>query len=149
MPQLWRRLPEIKLLLVGNNPADWMRALDDDRIEVTGRVSDVQPYLARATAFVCPLRIGAGMKNKVLEALAIGIPLVATPLSIDGIAARHGHSVIVAEVSEFADAVLALLDDETLRLQLSQRGRELVESEYTWERAASRYEGLFDAITSV
>ena len=147
MPQIWRELPETKLLLVGNNPADWMRALADDRIEITGRVPDVQPYLARATAFVCPLRIGAGLKNKVLEALAIGIPLVATPLSLDGIAVRHGHSAIVAEVNEFADATAALLRDEKLQAQLSQQGRQLVENEYTWDRAATRYERLFDEIT--
>ena len=147
MPQIWRELPAVKLLLVGNNPADWMRNLNDDRIEVTGHVPDVQPYLARATAFVCPLRIGAGLKTKVLEALAMGIPLVATPLSIDGIAVSHGQSAIVAEVSEFADSTLALLRDEPLRLKLSEGGRELVENEYTWGRTATRYERLFDEIT--
>ena len=68
-------MPQVKLQLVGNNPPDWMRELDGERIEVTGRVPDVQPYLAKATAFICPLRIGAGLKNKVLEALAMGIPL--------------------------------------------------------------------------
>lgn len=148
MPQIWRQLPQTRLLLVGNNPADWMRTLVDDRIEVTGHVPDVQPYLARATAFVCPLRIGAGLKNKVLEALAIGIPLVATPLSLDGIAVRHGQSAIVADVSEFADAATALLRDEELRARLSEGGRHLVEKEYTWDRAATRYERLFDEITN-
>ncbi len=147
MPQIWRQLPQTRLLLVGNNPADWMRAPADDRIEVTGRVPDVQPYLARATAFACPLRIGAGLKNKVLEALAIGIPLVATPLSLDGIAVRHGESAIVADVSEFADAAIALLRDEELRARLSEQGRQLVENEYTWDRSATRYEQLFNEIT--
>lgn len=148
MPRIWRELPQARLQLVGNSPAEWMLALNDDRIEVTGRVPDVQPYLARATVFVCPLRIGAGLKTKVLEALAMGIPLVATPLSLDGIAVRHGQSAIVAEVTEIAAATLDLLRDETLRSRLTNGGRELVEKQYDWQRAAVRYEQLYDEITS-
>ena len=147
MPRIWRHLPQARLQLVGNNPPAWMRQVEDPRIEVTGRVPAVQPYLARATAFACPLRIGAGVKNKVLEALSSGLPVVATPLSLDGIAARPGESAIVTPINDFADSVLALLGDEALRERLSRRGRDLVEAQYTWEGTASGYERLFDEIT--
>ena len=146
MPAIWKQMPQTQLQLVGNNPPDWMLNLADSRIVVTGRVPDVQPYLARATAFICPLRMGAGLKNKVLEALAMGIPVVATPLSVDGIKVEHGRSAIIAEANDIAAAALEVLRDEGLRQRLSARGRELVESEYTWEQTATSYERLYDEL---
>lgn len=146
LPQLREALPAARLQLVGVNPPDWMRALANDHIEVTGSVPDVRPYLARATVFVCPLRIGAGLKNKVLEALATGIPLVATPLSVDGINIQNGDSAIVAGVDRIAEETLRLLRDVALRERLSRKGRALVEAEHSWERSVDAYERLYDEI---
>jgi len=146
LPQLREALPKARLQLVGLNPPDWMRALANDHIEVKGSVPDVKPYLARATVFVCPLRIGAGLKNKVLEALAMGIPVVATPLSLDGIRVQHGESAIIAPVDRIAEETLRLLRDDALRERISRNGRALIEAEYSWERTADRYERLYDEI---
>ena len=146
LPQVRERVPDARLQLVGVNPPDWMRALADEQIEVTGGVPDVTPYLAGAAVFVCPLRIGAGLKNKVLEALAMGIPVVATPLSVDGINVQNGESAIVAPVAEIAEKTIQLLNDDSLRERLSAKGRELIEAEYSWERTASSYERLYDEI---
>ncbi|MCY3865154.1 MAG: glycosyltransferase family 4 protein [Chloroflexi bacterium] len=146
LPELRRTIPQARLQLVGLNPPDWMRALANDQIEVTGSVPDVRPYLAQATVFVCPLRIGAGLKNKVLEALAMGIPVVATPLSVDGIQVRHGESAIVAPVDRIAEETARLLRDDALRERLSRNGRALVEAQYSWERTADSYERLYDEI---
>ena len=146
LPKLRATMPEARLQLVGANPPDWMRALENDHIEVTGAVPDVRPYLARATVFVCPLRIGAGLKNKVLEALAMGIPVVATPLSVDGIRVQNGESAIVAAVDRIAEETLRLLRDDALRERLSLKGRALIEAEYSWERTADSYERLYAEI---
>lgn len=146
MPAVRRQIPQARLQLVGRNPPAWMRGLANEYIEVTGAVADVQPYLARAAVFVCPLRIGAGLKNKVLEALAMGIPVAATPLSVDGIHVKHGESAWIADVEGLAAAVLRLLQDEGLRQRLSANGRALIEAEYTWASAASRYERLYDEL---
>src|SRR5690606_1868261 len=116
-----------KLWLVGNAPTPAMQILASDRIKVTGRVPDVRPYLARASAFVCPLRFGAGIKNKVLEALALGLPVIATPLSVDGIHIQPDESALVAEVAHFTPAILRLLRDPDLQQRLSTQGRELIE----------------------
>ena len=146
LPQVRETAPEARLQLVGLNPPEWMRALADDHIEVTGSVPDVKPYLAQATVFVCPLRIGAGLKNKVLEALAMGAPVVATPLSVDGINVKHGESAIVAPIDRIAEETVDLLRDDALRERLSLNGRALIEAEYSWGRTADSYERLYDEI---
>ncbi len=146
LPQVRRTLPTARLQLVGVNPPTWMRDMAGEHIEVTGPVPDMRFYLARAAVFVCPLRIGAGLKNKLLEAMAMGIPVVATPLSAAGIAVRHGQSALICEVNEMAETTVRLLRDEALRQGLSQNGRALVESQYDWAQTASRYEQLYDEI---
>ena len=148
LPAVRQRIPQARLQLVGKNPPDWMRALANEHIEVSGHVADVKPYLARGTVFVCPLRIGAGLKNKVLEALAMGIPVAATPLSVDGIRVKHGESAWIADADDMAAGVLRLLRDEELRRRLAVHGRALIEAEYTWDRVASRYERLYDEVTA-
>lgn len=147
LPQVQQQIPDVKLQLVGNHPPDWMRELASDSIEVTGRVPDVQPYLAKATAFVCPLRIGAGLKNKVLEALAMGIPVVATPLSVDGIHVTHGESAWIADVDKLADGVIHVLEHPAYQQTASQAGRALIEADYSWAKTASQYEVLYDDLT--
>ncbi len=150
LPQLLNSLTSVKMQLVGNAPPPALLALAGTRggvqIEVTGRVPDVRPYLARASAFVCPLRMGAGIKNKVLEALAMGCPVVATPLSLDGIAALDGEQVLAASETTFASRILELLADPALQARLSSGGRRLIETQYSWARAADAYERLYAAL---
>ncbi|MBL8156059.1 MAG: glycosyltransferase, partial [Anaerolineae bacterium] len=145
-PIVRQRLPQTRLWLVGNAPPPELRALASESIRVTGRVPDVRPYLARAGAFISPLRLGAGIKNKVLEALSMGCPVIATPLSLDGIAARDGHESLVAEGPALAEAALRLLQDADLSRQLSLNGRRLIESRYSWDHVAERYLALYAAL---
>jgi glycosyltransferase involved in cell wall biosynthesis len=144
LPQVQAEIPAAKLWLVGHAPTPEMQALAGESIRVTGRVEDLRPYLAQATAFVSPLRLGAGIKNKVLEALAMGCPLVATPLSVDGIAVTVGEDALVAE--SLAEPVIRLLGDVDLQQKLAQNGRHLVETRYSWQRVADLYEQLYDAL---
>jgi glycosyltransferase involved in cell wall biosynthesis len=102
--------------------------------------------LAQGTVFVCPLRIGAGLKNKVLEALAMGIPVVATPLSVDGIRVIHRESAWITDVDRIADGVIQVMRDSSLQQTLSKNGRVLIEAEYSWAHTASQYEALYDEI---
>ena len=138
------RIPSARLWLVGADPPPQVRALESDTVTVTGRVPDMRPYLARAAVFVCPLRLGAGIKNKVLEALAMGCPLVATPLSVDGIAVRDGREALVADGDAIIEAAARLLADSALRDALSHSGRALIEAEYDWAQVATRYTALYE-----
>ena len=146
LPAVREKLPEARLQLVGANPPDWMCALANEHIEVTGRVPDVAPYLSAAGVFICPLRIGAGLKNKVLEALAMGSPVAATQLSVDGIAVVNEESALIAPVDQLAEVAIRLLGDEALAAKLSRNGRQLIESSYTWARTADAYERLYSEI---
>ena len=83
-------MPTARLYLIGGNPPPELRACASDSIEVTGRVPDVRPYYEFSIVFVSPLRFGAGIKNKVLEAMAMETPIIATPLSCDGIPVEPG-----------------------------------------------------------
>ncbi len=147
MPAVWESRPDARLMLIGPNPPPDIREAESERVQVTGKVPDLRPYFERAMVYVAPLRMGAGIKNKVLEALAMRRPVVATPLSCDGIKVEHGKHLLIAEDTEkFIRAVLTLLDDGRLRRRLGVAGRELIESCYTWEGVAERYRQLYLAL---
>lgn len=146
LPQVQKFVPSVKLWLVGNAPPPALQALASEAVIVTGRVPDVRPYLARAAVFVSPLRQGAGIKNKVLEALAMGLPVVATPISVDGIHVTHGHDALVADEHHLVQAVLTLLHDEDLRQKLSTNGRVLIYNQYSWARIAGLYAALYASV---
>jgi glycosyltransferase involved in cell wall biosynthesis len=147
MPRIWRERPGVTLTLAGSDPTPDVRALAGDRVTVTGRVPDLRPYLRGAAVYLCPLRLGAGIKNKVLEALALGCPVVATPLSLDGIAARDGVEALVGtNEAELADAVLRLLADPAGAARLGAAGRALVAESYSWAGVAGRYADLYRTV---
>jgi glycosyltransferase involved in cell wall biosynthesis len=146
LPAVQQQIPDIRLWLVGNAPPPELLALQNKSVVITGRVPDVRPYLARALAFVSPLRLGAGIKNKVLEALAIGCPVVATPLSVDGIDVRHGYDALIADGDLLVESIVRLVNDAALQHQLAENGRRLIESHYSWDQVVSRYEQLYEEI---
>jgi sugar transferase (PEP-CTERM/EpsH1 system associated) len=133
-PEVRRRVPA-RLALVGRRPAPAVRRLGrEPGVEVIGPVADVRPYLARAAVVVAPLRIARGVQNKVLEALAMGKAVVASPQALEGLRAEPGVHVLAASTpQEWAEAVARLLGDEPLRRQLGAAGRRYVEGHHRWE----------------
>lgn len=146
LPQVRQTIPDVRLWIVGNAPPPELMALNSEFVEVTGRVPDVRPYYAQATLFACPLRWGAGVKFKMLEALTMGLPVVATPLSVDGIATKEHPAALTAEIDTFAAAVIRLLQDAALQKHLAEDGCRLIEASYSWSQIASRYESLWAAL---
>ena len=143
-PRIKRELPDARLLLVGNNPPDAVRALASEDIEVTGHVPDVRPYFQQASVFISPLRLGAGIKNKVLEAMAMGKPLVATAISGEGIGLVEGRNVLYADTSEdLALAAIRLLNNSDLKKRMGQANRQIIEQSFTWEAVSRQYETLY------
>lgn len=151
MPLVWRARPDVRLQLVGaGSPPALLALAADQRIEVTGWVADLRPYLAQATLAVCALRYGVGIQNKVLEAMAMGAPLVASRQAAVALDALDGHELILAErPDEFARTILALLDDPARRAALGARGRRYVERQHDWGRAIATLEDVYAATLHV
>lgn len=143
LPLMKERLPDVRVGLVGRDPADEVQALASSAVDVTGTVDDVRPYLARAAVFACPLQLGSGIKNKILQAWAMGRPVVATPQCLGGLSADDGRNILVrSEPRSFADAVCELLSDPQRAAALGAAGRETVVREYSWQKQATRFESL-------
>lgn len=133
-PFLRARRPELQLEIVGSRPPRSLRRLDGkDNIRVIASVADVKPYLGRAWVALCPIRIRAGIQSKVLEAMALGVPIVATRICLPGLALEAGKHLLVADApGEFVAAVELLLDNVTLRDKLVQAARTYVERQHNW-----------------
>ncbi len=146
-PLIRRRRPGATLTVVGDGDAEHFAALRRDGVTVTGRVPDLRPYVRRAAVCVAPIRMGGGTRLKVLEALSMGKAIVSTPLGSEGIDARDREHLLIAQDRPvvFAEAVVSLLADPVAASRLGRQGRRLVETRYTWERAASQMEELYGA----
>ncbi len=144
LPRIWERRPEAELYIVGMDPAPAVRRLADGRrVVVTGRVDDVRPYFESAAVAVAPLRIARGLQNKVLEAMAMRVPVVASPQAFNGINAVADRDLLVAEGPEaFGRAVVSLLDDPVRRERYAAAGRACVEENHDWERILHDLEAL-------
>ncbi|NLX11682.1 MAG: glycosyltransferase [Chloroflexi bacterium] len=143
-PRVKEAVPRARLCIVGGNPPPELRAYASPHVEITGRVLDVRPYFEQALVFVSPLRLGAGIKNKVLEAMAMATPVVATPLSCDGIPAMPGQHVLLGTTDdELIEQIFNLFRTPQLRRKLARQGRQLVEQQFTWQRVTDLYEELY------
>ncbi len=134
-PLIRRSQPEARCAFVGRNPNAALRALNGQSgITVRGSVPDDRPYMAAASVYILPIRFGAGVRVKLLNAMSMACPIVATPASCEGVAVRDGQHLIVAAAKPvvFARAVLALLDDPQRGSVLGQAARDLVAKQYDW-----------------
>ncbi|GHO91879.1 glycosyl transferase family 1 [Reticulibacter mediterranei] len=148
LPLVWAQRPLVRLTIVGNNPSPAIRALaEDSRITVTGYVHDIRPYLSRAAVALAPLLVAAGMQNKVLEALAMATPVVATPTSCRALQVKDGvHLLIAEEAPLFARAILRLLEDRSLAERLQIAGRAYVEAHHCWQHSADLLCSIYHAM---
>jgi glycosyltransferase involved in cell wall biosynthesis len=153
MPRLWKQRPAARLLIVGPDPPATLRhlaAAAGPRVEITGYVADVRPYLARATVSVNPLPYAVGIQNKLLEAMAMATPVVATPAAGAALQAVAGEHFVIAETDEtIAAAIERLFDDPALARRLGATGRAYVEAMHDWRTVAAELEGIYrDAISA-
>lgn len=140
MPRVWWKRPNASLWIVGKDPPPVIRALAaDPRVTVTGFVPDMRPYLARATIAACPITYGVGIQNKVLEAMAMGTPVVTSPRVQMALGVASGVHLLIADRPDaFAEQVLRLLSDAALRARLSDAGHRYVTSNHHWGTIATR-----------
>ncbi|MGB0952853.1 MAG: glycosyltransferase family 4 protein [Planctomycetota bacterium] len=150
LPLVHKRHPEATFTVVGTNPIDEVLALAGlPGVEVTGRVDDLKPWIQRATMLVAPMRYGAGIKNKVLEAMAVEKPVVTNTTGVEAMHDRVRELLVLADDDQaFADAVCDLLDDEARRRELGRKGREVMAEVHSWDAVAAEYEALFEELAA-
>jgi sugar transferase (PEP-CTERM/EpsH1 system associated) len=143
LPRVRVAVPNARFYIVGSRPAPEVLALASDAIAVTGTVPDVRPYLAHCVAAVAPLRIARGIQNKVLEAMAMARPVVASPQAFEGIDAVQGRELLVLDApADYADSLIALLRSPDLAMGPAARAS--VERRYSWSAHLSPIESRFE-----
>jgi glycosyltransferase involved in cell wall biosynthesis len=139
LPHLRQEIPDVELWIVGKNPLPEVRELHGNGIHVTGFVESVEPYYRRCAACIVPLRAGGGTRLKILEALALGRPVVSTFIGCEGLDLNHGDHVLLADApAPFAAQVAQLLTDGMLYQRLVNQGRERVVALYDWDAIAAQ-----------
>jgi len=142
LPSIRREVPRVALTVVGRNPSSRLRAAAEAAgVRVTGTVEDVRPWVAEATVYVVPLRVGGGTRLKIFEGLAMSKAVVSTTVGAEGLPLVDGTHFVRADApAAFADAVVSLLRDPFRRKALGMAGRRLVEERYSWTRVAREFE---------
>jgi sugar transferase (PEP-CTERM/EpsH1 system associated) len=146
LPLLREKRPEIKLAIVGADPSPAVRKLGElPGVTVTGSVPDVRPYLRRSTLTVAPLNIARGTQNKILEAMAAGVPVVTSRVAAGGVDAVGGEHFLVASTpEEYRDAILHVLGNPAERRRLAQAGRTRMLSHHAWPSSMKRLDAIIE-----
>ncbi len=143
LPLVHKRLPDARLVLAGATPHLQVLELRNEKVEVTGWVSDIRKYYAASRLFIAPMQIGTGLQNKLLEAMAMKIPSITSPLANNALNARNGEEIRVGDNElEFADIVVDLLTHPLKAEELAEKGFEFVQRNYNWASATGKLERL-------
>ncbi len=127
MPLVWTRTGEVPLTIVGAGTPAAVEALAGPQVEIAGWVPDVEPLLSGARALVAPVRFGAGVKGKITQGLAAGLPVVTTPVGAEGLDGVDGENMLIGETAEeLAERILSVVEDDELWRSLSKGGQQLI-----------------------
>jgi polysaccharide biosynthesis protein PslH len=149
LPIVQRQIPAAGLTICGSRPAAAVRHLAKRRgVTVTGRVPDTRPYLDGAEVFVAPLRMARGIQNKLLEALAMGLPCVASKAAATGTVVANGEGILAADnPEEFAEHVMRLLRDSAFRAAMAGKARATAEANYRWDGQMARLDRVIETVS--
>ncbi|MGH9471232.1 MAG: glycosyltransferase [Terriglobales bacterium] len=145
LPLIHREEPDCQVIFAGRQPGKQLLALasTDARIQVTGTVPDIRPYLWGAAVSIVPLHVGGGTRLKIFESMAAGLPVVSTSVGAEGLPVRDGIEIRIADNAQaFADGCLGLLQDAKLRRAITAAASELIQSRFSWETVAKDFERL-------
>lgn len=145
MPIVWQKRPHTTVMLAGADPVPTVKRLQSDKVTVTGWVNDIGECYAKAGLFVAPMRIGTGLQNKLLEAMATKKPCITSPLANNALAAEDGKQVIVAKTAqEYADAIIEILDNKEKADMLADNAYNYVLQKYSWDKYNELLETLLN-----
>ncbi|UYZ64260.1 glycosyltransferase [Hymenobacter weizhouensis] len=145
LPLVRHQHPQARLLVAGTTPAARVQALASEAVTISGWIEDIRTAYAAARTFVAPMRVGTGLQNKLLEAMAMQLPCVTTPLANNALRGQPGHDLLIGTTAqELADHLSHLLTHLGSAAELGQRGRAFVQAHYNWDAATRQLETLFE-----
>jgi polysaccharide biosynthesis protein PslH len=148
-PSVVEARPDATFHIVGRNPHRSLLRRVSSRVSVAGSVSDIREHVRDGSAFVVPLQAGGGTRLRVLEAMAMRIPVVSTSVGVEGLECTHGRQVLIADTAEnFTQQLIALLDCEALRESIAKEGRNVVERCYSWQAIGGRLDMFYSRIVA-
>jgi glycosyltransferase involved in cell wall biosynthesis len=150
LPEIRKKVPDVQFIIAGQRPIPKVQELACDYIKVTGFIRDLADTYNAASVVVAPLRFGAGTQNKVLEAMAMGIPVVCSNIGFAGLGIKSGEGAIMqTDAALFAETVIQLLSSATMREQVGQEGIRVIKTKFDWDIVAATLEGyLTDVATA-
>jgi sugar transferase (PEP-CTERM/EpsH1 system associated) len=150
LPMIKQKIPGVKFLIVGKNPSLTVQSLaTDENIIVTGTVDSVIPHYINSSICIVPLRAGGGTRLKILEAMAVGRPVVSTTIGCEGLDVVDGENLLIADTPvQFAEKVIQLINDKQLYQKIANNGRKLVEDKYSWDKIAEKLLAVYAEIVS-
>ena len=144
MPHLVRRVPDVKIHIVGSKPPKEILNVRHPNVQIHGFVPDISEALRRAAVCVVPLQVGSGIRVKLLEMFAMRKAVVSTSIGAEGLHIENGKQLLLADTPEsFAEAVARLLGNAQLRKTLAENARRHVQDSYTWEKMGPLYEEAY------
>ena len=150
MPFVWDKRPDTRVLLAGAYPRHNITSLASPQVTVSGYVDDIRECYASARIFAAPMQTGSGLQNKLLEAMSMKIPCVTTSIANASLHATPDHDVLVGDNPlQFAEHLLALLDDSDRRNTLAENGYRFVHDNYSWERSCEKLEQILTSVASL
>jgi polysaccharide biosynthesis protein PslH len=146
MPLIWRQRPKVRLFVVGKDPSPEIKRMEENPlIKVTGTVSDIRPFLWKSTVAVAPLVYGAGIQNKILEAMAVELPVVTTSRALLSLGAVADREILLGDApEEFSAAVLRLLDNSAWGLKVGEAGRLFVRENHDWGKISEQLVEIYE-----
>lgn len=148
MPLVWAEEPTARLLIAGANPRYNVTSLANDRIVVSGSVPDIRESYASALMLAAPMQTGSGLQNKLLEAMSMRIPCITTSIANDSLHATPGEEVLIGDTPmAFADHIVSLIRNASLRERLAEGGYRFVHENFSWESSCAKLEAILHSVT--
>lgn len=148
LPLIKKEIPDTKFYIVGAEPSNQIHKLAKLKdVYITGEVENINEYVWNSAVSVAPMRVGAGIQNKILESMALGTPVVTTSIGLEGIDVIQERHIFVSDTPEdFSRSVIRLIKDKDLRMQISREARKLIEENYTWDKALEKLDLLLSEL---
>ena len=148
LPHVRKKIPDVKLLIAGANPSARVRSLKSENVHVSGWVDDMRASYASAKIFIAPMLINIGLQNKILEAMAMAMPCITSPLANNAIGAKDGENILVAaSPQQYAEKIFRLNEDKAFARSIAEKGNAFVKTNYTWERSIGKLEKILEGMS--